>query len=68
VVTTSRDEIGLLGAAFNHMAEDLAGRAELIASNDQLEQEIAERKQQLSESVRASLVMTEEMERTQEAV
>jgi diguanylate cyclase (GGDEF)-like protein len=50
------------------MAEDLAGRAELIASNDQLEQEIAERKQQLSESVRASLVMTEEMERTQEAV
>lgn len=68
VVTTSRDEIGLLGAAFNHMAEDLAGRAELIASNDQLEREIAERKLQLSESVSASLVMTEEMERTQEAV
>ena len=68
VVTTSRDEIGLLGAAFNHMAEDLAGRAELIASNDQLEREIAERKQQLSESVSASLVMTEEVGRTQEAI
>jgi diguanylate cyclase (GGDEF)-like protein len=51
VAITSHDEIGLLGSAFNKMAEDLnASHAELVEHKRELEKRVAERTQELDES------------------
>ena len=51
VAVASHDEIGLLGSAFNKMAEDLsASHAELIKNERELEKRVAERTQELDES------------------
>ena len=50
VTVGSRDEIGLLGAAFNRMAEELsASHAELLDSKRELELRVAQRTRDLSE-------------------
>jgi diguanylate cyclase (GGDEF)-like protein len=48
---TSRDEIGLLGVAFNNMAEDLsASHMALVKHKRELEERVAERTQELNQS------------------
>ena len=51
VNVVSRDEIGLLGSAFNNMAEELSvSHAELVGYQRELEARVTERTQQLDES------------------
>jgi diguanylate cyclase (GGDEF)-like protein len=51
VAITSRDEIGLLGSAFNKMAEDLSvSHAALVEHRQELERRVAERTQALNRS------------------
>jgi diguanylate cyclase (GGDEF)-like protein len=51
VVVTSQDEIGLLGSAFNKMAEDLnVSYAEVVEHKRELEKRVAERTQELNRS------------------
>jgi diguanylate cyclase (GGDEF)-like protein len=51
VVVTSQDEIGLLGLAFNKMAEDLSvSHDELVEQKRELEKRVAERTQELKQS------------------
>jgi diguanylate cyclase (GGDEF)-like protein len=49
VVVTTQDEIGLLGAAFNKMAEDLnVSHAEVVEHKRELEKRVAERTRELN--------------------
>ncbi|HTD28381.1 MAG TPA: EAL domain-containing protein, partial [Xanthomonadaceae bacterium] len=58
VVVTSHDEIGILGAAFNKMAEDLgSSHAQLVEFNEKLERKVSERTQELRDAALASLNM-----------
>jgi diguanylate cyclase (GGDEF)-like protein len=67
VAVTSRDEIGIVGAAFNKMAEELgASHAELLEFNTQLDRRVGERTKELSDSALASLNMMEDAIRQQE--
>jgi diguanylate cyclase (GGDEF)-like protein len=67
VAVTSTDEIGIVGAAFNTMAEQLgASRADLLEFNTQLDQKVAERTRELSDSALASLNMMEDAIRERE--
>jgi diguanylate cyclase (GGDEF)-like protein len=51
VAVTTHDEIGLLGAAFNKMAEDLSvSHAALVEHNRKLEERVAERTRELDQS------------------
>jgi diguanylate cyclase (GGDEF)-like protein len=51
VAVTSHDEIGLLGMAFNKMAEDLSvSHAALVEHKRQLEERVAERTRELDQS------------------
>jgi diguanylate cyclase (GGDEF)-like protein len=51
VAVTSHDEIGLLGSAFNKMAEDLSvSHAELVEQKHDLEKRVAARTQDLNQS------------------
>jgi diguanylate cyclase (GGDEF)-like protein len=51
VVVTSHDEIGLLGSAFNKMAEDLnVSHAEVVEHKRELERRVAARTQELDQS------------------
>lgn len=51
VAVTTHDEIGLLGTAFNKMAEDLSvSHAALVEHNRKLEERVAERTQELDQS------------------
>jgi diguanylate cyclase (GGDEF)-like protein len=68
VIVASQDEIGVLGAAFNKMAEDLGARAGLVASNRQLEQKVGERTKELGESAIAALKWAEDAVRQREVL
>jgi len=58
VTVTSQDEIGLLGAAFNRMAEDLSLKhAEIVAHEHELEARVADRTRELDQS---NLLLQEE--------
>ncbi|HTD27926.1 MAG TPA: EAL domain-containing protein [Xanthomonadaceae bacterium] len=67
VAVASRDEIGLLGAAFNKMAEDLGtSHAGLVEFNTRLDSKVSERTRELSDSALASLNMMEDAIRERE--
>ncbi|HTD27927.1 MAG TPA: EAL domain-containing protein [Xanthomonadaceae bacterium] len=68
VVVTAHDEIGLLGTAFNRMAEDLGARAELVEFNNQLERKVSERTRELGESAIAAANMMEDARRQGEVI
>jgi diguanylate cyclase (GGDEF)-like protein len=67
VVVASHDEIGIVAAAFNKMAEELgASHAELLEFNNQLDHKVSERTRELSDSAIASMNMMEDAVRQRE--